>query len=51
MPAAAHNGSNKPTRGRVFFAGAIVVFMLITTWKFIDYRTQPPMPEEVTSDK
>jgi hypothetical protein len=37
------------TRGRVVVAGAIVLLTVIATWKFIDYRTQPPPPPAVAA--
>ena len=37
------------TRGRVLVAGAIVFLTVIATWKFIDYRTQPPPPPTVAA--
>jgi hypothetical protein len=51
MPAAVVNGTTKPTRGRLLVAGVVVALTLIATWKFINHRTQPPPPEEVTSDR
>lgn len=44
MPAAALDGNSRPTRGKLLFAGVVVVLTLIGTWKFIDYRMQPPAP-------
>jgi hypothetical protein len=51
MPAAALDGTNRPARGKIVFATAIVALTLIATWKFIDYRTQPPPAEEVISNQ
>jgi hypothetical protein len=41
------------TRGRELVAGAVVLLIVIATWKFIDYRTQPPPPptENVKSER
>ncbi len=49
MPATAFDGNDKPTRGRLLFAYAVVVLMLLATWKFIDYRMQPPPPPAVAA--
>jgi hypothetical protein len=53
MPTAAFDGKNRPTRGRLLLAGAVVVLTIVAAWKFIDYRMQPPPPppQAVTSDK
>jgi hypothetical protein len=47
MPDAAF-GEKRPTPARVFAAWVIVVLTLLATWKFIDYRSQPPPPPAVT---
>jgi hypothetical protein len=49
MPAAALDGNKKPTRGMLLFAGAVVLLTLVATWKFVDYRTQPPPPPTVAA--
>jgi hypothetical protein len=50
MPATAE-GENRPTRARVFAAWVILALTLAATWKFIDYRTQPPPPPAVAAPR
>lgn len=37
-------GSNPPSRARMIFATFVVVVTVLTVWKVIDYRMQPPPP-------
>ena len=42
--AAADSGDVQPTLGRKIFATIVVVVVVLSVWKIIDYRTQPPPP-------
>ena len=48
-------GTVEPTPARLFLATAIVAITILTVWKVIDYRTQPPPPPhpvgEIQSDQ
>ena len=40
----------QPTsRGGAFLALIVVALTVIAVWKFIDYRTQPPVPPAITA--
>lgn len=34
----------QPSRGRQVFATIVVIAVVLSVWKIIDYRTQPPPP-------
>ena len=42
--AGAESGDVQPTLGRKIFATIVVVVVVLTVWKIIDYRTEPPPP-------